>query len=249
MPPKTLTKKNATGKSTKAATKTKKGRQKEVVYDILTECAALMRDEFWKQFYEDLAVGKSTKGIYITNGTIHTSNKRNGFTYSITDKAPEVIVAELHHLLISHTSICSKKDMNKKRQFVQEIEEELNAYDEAKWTSIKRKNVRNMLLVDYAVYLNKVHDLSWPATINAYRTIISAFENKTHASRDVEYENGKILSIDGIELSEDETCIINTRQDRMTDSVVAAAEPDDGAILLQSLFDPYIAAWIKMIKT
>jgi hypothetical protein len=225
----------------------KRGRQKEVVYDILVECAALMKDEFWKQFYEDLAVGKSTKGIYITNGVIQTSNKRNGFVYSITDKAPQVIVAELHHLLTTHTSICSRKDMNKKRQFVKEIEEELQEYDEAKWTSIKRKNIRNMLLVDYAIHLNKIHSLSWPATMSAYQTIINAFESKTHSSKDVIYSNGKVRDIVDIELSEDEDSIINTRQEQVSEYV--SEEPEGKMIMLQNLFDPYISAWIKTIKS
>ncbi len=102
-----------------------RGRQKEIIYPILRECSTIIKDEFWRQFYEDLAAAKSTKGIYISNGIIQTSNKRNGFSYSITDKAPEVIVRELHHLLLTHTSICSRKDMNKKRQLVKEIETNL----------------------------------------------------------------------------------------------------------------------------
>ncbi len=238
---------SARNDSKKTPKSVKRGRQKEVVYDILLECASLVKDEFWRQFYEDLATGKSTKGVYITNGTIQTSNKRNGFVYSITDKAPEVIVTELHHLLMTHTSICSKKDMNKKRQLVKEIEDELKAYDMAKWTSIKRKNIRTMLLVDYAVQLGKIHDLAWPAVIGAYQVIVNAFESKTHTSKDVSYENGKILSIDDIDLSEDSKSMENTRRDQVADAV-AQEDTENNAVMLQSLFEPYLAAWVKMIR-
>jgi len=223
----------------------KKGRQRDVVYNILLECAALVKDEFWHQFYEDLAIGKSTKGIYIANGVIQTSTKRNGFSYNITDKAPEVILAELHHLLTTHTSICSHKDMNKKRLFVQELEAEFADYDKAKWTSIKHKNVRAMLLVDYAIYLNKIHALNWPATISAYQTITGAFESKTHSSKDVTYEGGKIRNIDDIEYIDGK--IVNTRFDQVEEENITINESSSG-ILLQSLFDPYINAYIKTIN-
>jgi hypothetical protein len=224
----------------------KRGRQRDVIYPILSECASLVKDEYWRQFYDDLAVGKPTKGIWISNGVVQTSNRRNGFSYNITDKAPEVIIAELHHLLIAHTSICSRKDMIKQKQFMKEIEEELEEYDRGKWTSIKRKHMRTMLLVDYAINLGKRYKLSWPAIIGAYNVITNAFESKTHNSKDVSYENGEIVDIDDIELDTDKGVIVNIRKDDIPDSC-----PDDEpkhAVILQSLFEPYLAAWIKTIK-
>lgn len=220
--------------------------KKEIIYPILQECTELTTDEFWRQFYDDLSCGKSSKGVYISNGIIQTSNKRNGFTYSITDKAPEVIVKELHHLLTSFTSICSKKDMSKKKQIIKEIEDELDEYDKSKWTTIKRKNVRNMLMVNYAITLHKKYNLSWKATINAYKTIYNSFENKTHCSKDVTYENGKIRHINDIEISEDGKNIINIRSDDIIES--NNIEPENNTILLQSLFDSYIVALKRSIK-
>jgi hypothetical protein len=226
--------------------KNNKGKYKDVIYHILYECSMIVKDEFWKQFYEDLASGKTTKGIYITNGIVQTSNKRNGFVYSITDKAPEVIVTELHYLLTTHTSICSKKDMNKKKQFVQDIEDELNEYDQSKWTSIKRKNIRIMLLVDYAIHLNKLYGLSWPETMLAYKTIINSFDSKTHSSKDVVYENGKILNIEDIVVTKDKKKIINNRlSDKKIDNTI---EDKTNCLLLQDLFEPYIIAWSKSNK-
>lgn len=220
--------------------------KKEVIYPVLAECSLLIKDEFWKQFYEDLSLGKSTKGIYITNGNIHTSNKRNGFTYNISDKDPEVILTELHHLLLSHTSIHSCKDINRKRQIIDEIEEEFKCYDKGKWTSIKRKNIRSMCILNYAISLRKKYDLTWPATINAYRRIVMAFEYKTHNSKDVEYSNGVITNIDDIEISEDGKEIINKR-----DVDIQSSSPDlgnTGDNNLQTLFEPYCSNWYKVIS-
>jgi hypothetical protein len=224
-------------------------RNKEVLYPILLECAKLTRDEFWVQFYQDLAIGKSTKGIFISHGVIQSSNnKRNGFAYSITDKAPEVIVPELHHLITSHTSICSRKDTVKRQAFIKELDSELKEYKTGKWTSIKRKNLRAMLLVNYAISLQKAHDLSWDATIAAYRTIVMAFETKTHSSKDVEYENGKILNIDDIEASEDGTYVVNARAEACESEIECPATSSNGPGLIRGLWEPYISAWLKVLK-
>ncbi len=222
---------------------TKKGRHKEVLYNILSECASLVKDEFWVQFYENLAVGKNTKGIYITNGIIHTSNKKSGFSYNITDKAPEIIIEELHHLLTTYTSICSKKDMVKKRKIVEEIENELNEYKNVKWSSIKRKNIKYALIIEYCLTLKKQLSLTWNATISAYKTVVNAFEFRTHNSKDVQYENGVILNINDIEF--DGENIINNRFEQVDDDKNNIIE--DEGIVLQKLFDTYINIMMKSI--
>ena len=222
----------------------KKTRQKEIIYSILIECSELVTDEFWKQFYKDLSTGKSTKGIYITNGVIQTSNKRNGFIYTITDKAPEVIVHELHYLLTTHTNICSKRDIDKKRQILKEIDIELEKYKTCKWSIIKRKNYKNILIVDYVLLLQKEHNLSWSATINAYKTIMSAFDFKTHNSEDVNYVDGKIIDISDIEYMGGE--IVNKRP--LSDELVKDEIINEDNIMLQKLFEPYMYSWIKFVR-
>lgn len=226
----------------KRDTQCKKGRQKEVIYSILIECSEIVTDDFWKQFYKDLATGKSTKGIYITNGVIQTSNKRNGFIYTITDKAPEIIVEELHHLLTTYTNICSKKDISKKRQILKEIEDEIEEYKTSKWSSIKRKNYKNSLFIEYVLGLKKTYDMSWQATINAYKTITYAFECKTHGSKDVNYINGKIVDIEDIEYMDGN--IVNNRE--IIEEI--REENTEGNISLQRLFESYINSWAKFIK-
>lgn len=229
------------------AVRTKKNRTADSIYPILLECGDLVQDEFWKQFYRDLAIGKGARGVYILNGIIQTSNKRGGFNYSISDKAPEVIIQELHHLLTTYTSICSRKDITRKKQFIKELEDELTMYDNSKWTSIKRKNVRNMLLVDYAVSLKKEYNLEWTAAEKAYKIILNAFEAKTHSSKDIEYEDGKILHINDIDYDEDSKKMINARA---LNSDFAEDDSDDLNVLirLQDLFEPYINSWVKVVK-
>lgn len=225
--------------------KNKRSKLVECVYPILMECSDIVQDDFWKQFYKDLSIGKGARGVYILNGIIQTSNKRGGFTYSISDKAPEVILQELHHLLTTYTSICSRKDVSKKKQFIKDLEDELKEYDKSKWTSIKRKNIRNMLMVNYAVYLKKEYNLDWDTAEKAYKTIVYAFETKTHTSKDIDYNEGKIDNITDIEYDADEGTIINNRS--MNDYM--DEETDCNVLVkMEDLFEPYIHSWVKFVK-
>lgn len=231
--------------------KNKKSRSHElhnydVIYPILLECASQTKDGFWSRFYQDLSKGKSTKGIYISNGTIQTSNKRNGFSYCIIDKAPEVIISELHHLLTTHTSICSKEDLLKRKIIIKEIEDEFDEYDKGQWTQIKRKNIKLMLIIEYILRLKKKYDLNWNETINGLQTINLALENKTHTSKDINYKRGRIYSINDIELSSDNKTFINLRLSTIKDD--KSLTNDTNPIILQSFWDNYLTAWIRYIK-
>lgn len=225
----------------------KTARTATTLYPILGECGDICTDDFWKHFYRDLSVGKTPRGIYISNGTVHTSNKRGGFSYSITDKAPAVIVRELHHLLTTHTSICSRRDVNKKRRFIEELEEELDQYDHGKWTSIKRKSVRQVLIINFVIELERQYSLGWPKTVAAYRTVLDAFESKTHTSKDIDYRDGKIRHIADIEYDEEDEKITNTRFIN-ADKVHLEQSHGEGSVALQSLFESYVQGLVRSAK-
>jgi hypothetical protein len=242
--PEILTKKSVL-ESIKKTTKKKVSKTAEIIYPVLLECAQLCKntgDEFWAQFYKDLSTGKGTRGIFISNGTLQTSNKRNGFTYSISGKTPEIIVIELNNLLTSRTSVCSTKDINKRKKILEEIQEEFDTYDEGKWTSIKRKNIRQMLILQFVLDLKERHGLTWKSTENALQVINEAFESKTHTSKDVEYEEGVIQNI--IDLEIEDGTLINVRECIDKDVI----EPVSKAKELQKYFESYSTSLDKAIN-
>lgn len=233
-------------KSTQKIPTTSK-RTRNIIYPILMECAQLCTDDFWRQFYEDLATGKSPKGIYISNGTIYTTNKRTGIAYSISQKPPRLIVIELHDLLTTKTSICSSKDLDKKRKIIDEIQTDLNKYRTGKWTSIKRKNIKYMLLVNYALKLRAENKLTWKQTIAVFITIQQAFELKTHKSKDVVYNDGEIHDIIDLEINDD-GYLENLRE--IPDEIVIE-KVNQGAqkIMLQDLFTVFFQTVYKNSDT
>ena len=107
--------------------------KKEVLYPIFEECSNIVSDEYWKSFYDELSYGKTPKSLYISNGTICTSNKRKSFTYSFTNKQAKTVAKELHTLILENTNLYSNKDLKKKKLDMELAKKEIekkNAADE-----------------------------------------------------------------------------------------------------------------------
>lgn len=88
--------------------------KKELHYPIFHECSELVSDEYWKSLFDDLGYGKYPKGLYISNNTICSTNKRKAFTYSFINKPAKLIARELHELILEHTNLYSNRDLKKK---------------------------------------------------------------------------------------------------------------------------------------
>ena len=212
---------------------------------ILLECSKISNDEFWKQFYMDLATGKSFRGITLSGDTIYSvRSKKNGFSYYITDKTPEIIISELQHLLVTQTNIYNSTDIERKNSIIDEIKSEFDSYDNTdKWTSVKNKNIRDMYIINFTIKLIKKHDIPWSNAHDIYNTIINAFESKSHSSKDVVYNNGKIKYIADIEYCPIERKVVNKRP--FPEKQIIEVKKNK----LQNLFEPYINTIIKNITS
>src|ERR1700690_3860665 len=117
--------------------------KKEVLYPIFEECSNIVSDEYWKSFYDELSYGKTPKSLYISNGTICTSNKRKSFTYSFTNKQAKTVAKELHTLILENTNLYSNKDLKKKKLDMELAKKEIEKTKKvSKFSMIKSKNTR-----------------------------------------------------------------------------------------------------------
>jgi hypothetical protein len=141
---------------------------KKVIYPIFVECADLSTDEYWKTLYTNLAINKCPKNIYISNFTINSSNKQKKYKFAYCfkyKKASEVIV-ELYDLLTKYTSLSSVSDNKKRQDEIDNIKEKVNEMYNCEWKSIKKKNIKNLLISDFVINMKNKYKLSWEATFN-----------------------------------------------------------------------------------
>ena len=171
--------------------------KKDIIYPIFLECIEFTNDAFWKTVFEDLAYGKTPYGTYISKDFLCCGCKDKDFSYKIERKDPKKVYDEVYHLfhqrlgiLSSEEKIMRKVDFNKMEENIQE--------DKKKWSDIKKKNIKDLLIEMYVIKMQKKHSLSMKQARYLLSIIFIAMVFKVISSKDIYYFNGEIQNIDGI---------------------------------------------------
>lgn len=232
--------------------------QSNVVYPFLVKCSTHMPDEFWKSIVMNLALGKYPKCIYFSNYTIFSTTKKVQISYSIPLNRPEKEVAqEIYSFLLENTSLSSLDDNIKKKEMI--ALRKKNIIMSEKWSMIKKKNVRELIMINYVLREKKERKLSWDKSFELLSLIKLGFIYRLQASKDVEYSNGEIQSIKGIVFNPQLGCFENhklkKRIERGDHEIVVEANNDDeektdedGRKFLSDQWERYVALRLRLIR-
>lgn len=195
--------------------------KKIVQYPIFLECVNYIDDEYWIDLYNDFAVGKFPKGIYISNNTLYIGSKWKNGGYNLLDKDPEIIANEVHDFIIQNTAIYSAQDINKRNQGRKEEKKQIEV---ERFNQIKKKNEKEMLIVNYVLKMKNKLKLSWSETKDLFNIIKIGFITRQITSNDVniKVKNGivEIKKISGIELKTEENKWILINNVRIKEDIV-----------------------------
>jgi hypothetical protein len=160
------------------------------------KCRDYCPNEYWKGVFEELSFGKYPKQIYISGGMIQSSNKKKlSFCYSLKDKEPYQIVKDVIDLLTHHTDLISMDEIMKKR-FVNE--RYIKDYW-AQWKDIKRKHIKDVLLMEFCLELRKTY--GW--TMKKASDIFQNLSLRVYGGQivDIKMKDRKIESIPGMQVN------------------------------------------------
>ena len=177
-------------------------------YPIFSECVEYTDDEFWRGIFQNLALGKCPKGLYIARDVICSSNTKHGVFYRIPrDGSPEEVYNEVK-ALFTDLGICSARDISIKTA---ELTERDDVTDDTVWSDIRKKTRREMYIMKWVLRMRRKHGLSWSDAQHLHNIVQWGFACKTQTSRDVTFRNRRIESIAGIEYNPDTHRFHNTR--------------------------------------
>lgn len=224
-----------------------KNGKNNILYPIFADCIRFTTDEFWKNLFEELSYGKCPKSIYISNSTIYSSNKRKGFSYIIPMdgiKTPKEVFVEIRELLMNNTAICSSIDVSIKKEELREKQDD-EITNETTWSEIRKKNLREIFIVKYAVRMKKKHKLSWIAARHLYSLIQIGFIYKHQTSKDVNFRNRRIENIDGIEYDSELERFVNNFSEN--EPPKEKEEFEDNENYLYYYWDRFVSSMSKII--
>jgi hypothetical protein len=183
--------------------------KKEIIYPIFLECCQFTNDIFWENIFEDLAYGKTPYGTFISKDFICCNYKDKEFSYKIEKKNPEQLYNDIYLLLAKKLGLLSQRDKLKKKIDFYNIEEEIKE-GRKNWSSIRKKNIKDLLIENYVIDMKNKYLLSIKQSKYLLSIIFIAMVFKVITVKDIHYENGKIEHIDGIELKKKQ---INVKRD------------------------------------
>ena len=172
--------------------------QKEIIYPFFLECCEFATDTFWKNIFDDLAYGKTPYGTYIKKNFLCCSYKNKEFSYKIERKDPEIIYKDIYSLLTNKLGILSRKEKVKKRMAFHKTESRIKKHRQ-EWSNIRKKNIKDLLIERYVVDMKQTHDLTLKQTKYLLSLLFMAIVFKVITSKDIDYSDGKIRKIDGID--------------------------------------------------
>lgn len=172
--------------------------KKDIVYPIFIECLQFTEDIFWENIFEDLAYGKTPYGTYISKDFLCCKYKKKDFSYKIERKDPKILYEEVYNLLANKLGLLSNTEKIKKKKMINELETNLK-HSGKNWVDIKKKNTKETLIELYVAKMKNKYSLSIAQSRYLLSIIFVAMVFKVISNKDIEYENGVIHNIKGID--------------------------------------------------
>lgn len=177
--------------------------KKEIIYPIFLQCCQYTNDIFWENVFEDLAYGKTPYGTYINKDFLCCNYKDKEFSYKIEKKDPKQLYEDVYDLLARKFGLLSQRDKLKKKIDFYNIEEEIKE-GRKNWSSIKKKNIKDLLIENYVIDMKNKFCLSLKQARYLLSIIFISMVFKVITIKDIHYSNGKIENIEGIQIKKKE---------------------------------------------
>ena len=168
---------------------------KKLVYPIFLNCCQYTDDIFWQNIFFDLAFGKPPFGTYLSKDFLCCSLKQKEFNYKIEEKDSETLYKEVFSLLRNRLGIFSNQEK------VPKINDIKN------WNDIKTKKMKELLIELYVLRMRTKYSLSIKQARYLLSTILIAMALKLITVNDIDYSNGRINKIEGINFSKKQVII------------------------------------------
>jgi hypothetical protein len=180
--------------------------KKEIIYPIFLECSPHTTDTFWENVFEDLAYGKTPYGTYISKDFLCCSYRKKDFSYKIERKDAKQVYEEVYKLLNKKLGLSSPQEIVRHKKEFKELEDSMR-FSRSSWSSIRKKSIKELLVELFVTRMKNKYSLSLKQSRHLLSSIFMAMVFKVITSDDIEYEDGGIQAINGINFSKGKVII------------------------------------------
>lgn len=174
--------------------------RQEIIFPIFIDCCQYAADTYWESIFSELAYGKAPYGSYISKGFLYCNYKKKEFSYKIEKKPADIVYEEVYNLFTKKMGIMSSAEKLKKKKEQSLIEDSLQ-HSRQEWSSIRKKNIKDLFIELFVAKKQKEYFLTLVQAKYLLSLIYVAMMFKVITTEDILYEDGHIISIDGINFS------------------------------------------------
>lgn len=216
--------------------------KREIVYPFFLECLPHCTDIFWENTFEDLAYGRPPYGTYISKDFLCCSFRDKEFSYKIERKKTALLYQEVYNLFTHKVGILSQKEKTRKKLDFQEIEKNI-VESMSEWSSIRKKNIKDVLIEKYVIDMKNIHNLSVKQCKYLLSVIMLCIIFKTINSKDIVYKDDHIVSIEGISFENNDVVLSRP----LCSEVIVI--PDVSPVVTEKLMSENWERFLKKLKT
>lgn len=193
---------------TLAETKTHTAERK-VLHPILEECSQLTLDPYWRQVFEECALGKFPRGCGIDSAgkVLYFKPKggtnRNYLSYRLKDD-PEQVFLDLKKIFHTELNLKSKQDRQDLRDELDDLCKDIQETYAETWPKIKRKKIKDPIVRRYILDLKEAYELDDKETAEVAQIIKMGFLFNWIPNENVIYQDRRILDIKNLHFDPEE---------------------------------------------
>ena len=182
--------------------KTRRAKVEPVVINhIFKECADLIEDQTWKNIFNEASYGKFPRGFMYKDGFLIHRIKNKTCRIEINSQA-DVVLSECMAFFKLKGGIMSQNDQKKAREDFERHLIESGALYPTKWSEIKKKKIRDVLISTFVVRIAKEIDLNDEERKDLRNKIYLGMILGCFGNEQIELDKGYIASIAGLNFDE-----------------------------------------------
>jgi len=176
--------------------------RREIMFPVFLECCEISEDPYWKSIYEDLAYGRTVEGTYISKGFLRCNHKGKSFSYKLDKTDPEEVCKDIYRIFSTKLGIQSMSE--KHRQAMTFYDKETCLKNTVtSWADIRKKSVKELLIELFVFAECRKYSLPIKTARYILSLIYLGTAFKVLPANCIEFEDGHIVSIDGLHVYKD----------------------------------------------
>lgn len=156
----------------------------------------------WRKIFEDCAHDLFPKGISYKEGIIYSKKGKKKPVTFVLPSQPKVAIEAFKKFLHKELGEISIDDMTKKRLNLDIALKQNAVSKDIKWSEIRAPTVKQQLITLYVAEMKKELELSEEEARNMKCVLNLGLNGKRITADDVIMENGKIVTINGVDFDE-----------------------------------------------